>query len=280
VSSFPSSHERGRGDHGWVLFRELSPLVVAGIVIARSATAIVVEIGNMRVNGEIHALEVLGVNLDRLIVLPRLLGMLISVPLLTVVFCAAAFWGGYWAAELSGLLESNFKLARLRRRWTSPCSATCSCVPVLRLRDRNGLVPPRIRGESVVDGSAAAGDARRRGGPDALLHRGYRPLPRGAVDMTSVLSARGLTVGSEVQSTFATSHWRSLGRSGGRHGRWDEGSRPLLEMLAGLKRPEAGEIAWGDISSGVFDERPGSPAVTGRCGGCGSRWVLCRQAPP
>jgi phospholipid/cholesterol/gamma-HCH transport system permease protein len=39
--------------------------------------------------------------------------MLISVPLLTVTFCAAALWGGFWVAKLSGLLESNFVLSRL-----------------------------------------------------------------------------------------------------------------------------------------------------------------------
>jgi phospholipid/cholesterol/gamma-HCH transport system permease protein len=98
---------------GLVLFREVAPLAVALIVIARSATAIVVEIGNMRVSGELRALEILGINLDRLIVLPRLLGMLVSVPLLATCFCAAALWGGYFLARGSGLLETNFVLQRL-----------------------------------------------------------------------------------------------------------------------------------------------------------------------
>jgi len=98
---------------GLVLFRELAPLVVALIVIARSANAIVVEIGNMQVNGEIRALEILGINLERFIVLPRLIGVVTSVLLLSVSFCAAAYWGGFWLAEFSGYLESNFVLARL-----------------------------------------------------------------------------------------------------------------------------------------------------------------------
>jgi phospholipid/cholesterol/gamma-HCH transport system permease protein len=98
---------------GLVLFRELAPLVVALIVIARSANAIVVEIGNMRVNGEIRALEILGINLERYIVLPRLIGVVSSVLLLAVSFCAAAYWGGFWLATFSGYLESNFVLARL-----------------------------------------------------------------------------------------------------------------------------------------------------------------------
>ena len=98
---------------GFILFRELAPLVVVLIVIARSANAIVVEIGNMRVNGEIRALEVMGVNLERFIVLPRLIGVVTSVLLLAVSFCAAAYWGGFWLATFSGYIESNFVLARL-----------------------------------------------------------------------------------------------------------------------------------------------------------------------
>ena len=48
----------------------------------------------MAVAPALRALEILGINLDRLIVLPRLLGMLVSVPLLATCFCAAALWGG------------------------------------------------------------------------------------------------------------------------------------------------------------------------------------------
>jgi phospholipid/cholesterol/gamma-HCH transport system permease protein len=98
---------------GLVLFRELAPLVVALIVIARSANAIVVEVGNMRVNGEMRALEVMGINIERFIVLPRVIGVVTSVLLLAVSFCAAAYWGGFWMATFSGYLESNFVLARL-----------------------------------------------------------------------------------------------------------------------------------------------------------------------
>jgi phospholipid/cholesterol/gamma-HCH transport system permease protein len=100
---------------GLLIFRELAPICVALIVIARSANAIVVEIGNMRVNGELRALELLAINLDRFIVLPRLIGMVLSVTLLIVAFCVAAYFGGFWLARLSGLLESNFVQERLAR---------------------------------------------------------------------------------------------------------------------------------------------------------------------
>jgi phospholipid/cholesterol/gamma-HCH transport system permease protein len=105
---------------GLLVFREVAPIAVAFIVIARSATAIVVELGNMRVNGELRALEILGVNLDRFVVLPRILGMALSVPLLTTVFLAGSLWGGYGAAALSGLLPSSFILPRLSASLDGP----------------------------------------------------------------------------------------------------------------------------------------------------------------
>jgi phospholipid/cholesterol/gamma-HCH transport system permease protein len=102
-----------------VLFREITPMIVALLVIARSANAIVIELGNMRVNGEIRALEVIGVNLDRFIVLPRITAMAISVVILTVLFCACGLWGGFWTADAMQLLESNFILKSLLDNFSS-----------------------------------------------------------------------------------------------------------------------------------------------------------------
>ncbi len=101
------------GITGLVIFREMAPMVVALLVIARSANAVVVEIGNMRINGEVRALEILGINIDRLVVLPRIVAMAISVPLLTAVFVAGALWGGFFAGRVTGLLATNFILPRL-----------------------------------------------------------------------------------------------------------------------------------------------------------------------
>lgn len=103
-----------------VLFREITPMTVALIVIARSANAIVIEVGNMKVNGELRALEVLGINLDRYLLLPRILGMVVAMVLLTICFCASALWGGFWVAKISGLLESTFLLRSLERNLTLP----------------------------------------------------------------------------------------------------------------------------------------------------------------
>lgn len=101
-----------------LVFREIAPVVVALVIVARSANAIVIEIGNMKVNGELRALDVLGFNLDYFIVLPRILAMIVSVTTLTVCFCAAALWGGFWTADVLDLLESNFILVNLEKNFT------------------------------------------------------------------------------------------------------------------------------------------------------------------
>ena len=79
----------------WVVMRELAPLLTAIIVIARSGTAIAAELGTMKINGEIDAIEMLGIPSDRYLILPRIMGVTLSVVILTFYFvlssCAASF---------------------------------------------------------------------------------------------------------------------------------------------------------------------------------------------
>lgn len=144
---------------GLILFGEITPLTVALIVIARSANSTVVEIGNMKISGELHALEVLGINIDRYILLPRIIGMTVSVVLLTICFTAAALWGGFWLAEVSELLESNFLLESLQANFTRGMLGnivlrafcfglvigTVSCLHGLRVRASPTEVPQQAR---------------------------------------------------------------------------------------------------------------------------------------
>ncbi len=79
----------------WVVLRELAPLLTAIIVIARSGTAIAAELGSMKINGEIDAIEMLGIPADRYLILPRVMGVTLSVIILTFYFvlssCIASF---------------------------------------------------------------------------------------------------------------------------------------------------------------------------------------------
>lgn len=77
------------------LLRELGPLLVAGVVIARSGSAITAELGTMKVSEEVEALEVMAVHPIRFLALPRCLAMLIMLPLLTVLGNVVGMAGGW-----------------------------------------------------------------------------------------------------------------------------------------------------------------------------------------
>ncbi len=81
------------------IVRELGPLITAFIVVWRSGTAISTELGNMRVGKESTALEAMGINVTRFIVMPRLIGAIIAMICLTVYFDLVAVVGGFLVAK-------------------------------------------------------------------------------------------------------------------------------------------------------------------------------------
>jgi phospholipid/cholesterol/gamma-HCH transport system permease protein len=81
-----------------VVVRELGPLIAALLVLARVGTAHVIELGTARALGEIEALEALGIDPVHYIVVPRVIGMSISVFALTIYLILGALLSGYlWA---------------------------------------------------------------------------------------------------------------------------------------------------------------------------------------
>lgn len=82
----------------WVVIRELGPVFAAIIVIARSGTAMAAELGSMRVNNEVIALEAMGIDPRRYLVMPRVIGTAISVFVLTFYFEIITILGGYLLA--------------------------------------------------------------------------------------------------------------------------------------------------------------------------------------
>ncbi len=85
-----------------VIVRELGPLLVNFVVIGRSGTAIATELGNMNVSGEVRVLDALGLDPFTYLVLPRVLGVAISVFCLTVIFIMVSFISGYLSGVLMG----------------------------------------------------------------------------------------------------------------------------------------------------------------------------------
>jgi len=74
------------------MFRELGVLLTAIIVAGRSGSAFTAQIGTMQVNQEVDAMRTIGLNPIEWLVMPRIVALIISMPLL-------AFWG-----DMTGLL--------------------------------------------------------------------------------------------------------------------------------------------------------------------------------
>lgn len=81
-----------------VVVRELGPLLTALFVLARVGTANVVELGTARAQGEVEALEALGIDPVHYFVVPRVIGMAVGIFALTVYLILGALTSGYlWA---------------------------------------------------------------------------------------------------------------------------------------------------------------------------------------
>jgi phospholipid/cholesterol/gamma-HCH transport system permease protein len=78
------------------VLREIGGLITAIIVAGRSGSAFTAHIGTMRVNEEIDAMQTMGLNTVDNLVLPRILGLMIALPLLT------------FYADIMGLLGGAF----------------------------------------------------------------------------------------------------------------------------------------------------------------------------
>ena len=85
-----------------VVARELGPILINLIVIVRSGSAMTTELGVLKIDGGVSALEERGGDAFSHLVLPRVLGMAVSTFCLTVVFILVAFASGYLFAALTG----------------------------------------------------------------------------------------------------------------------------------------------------------------------------------
>ena len=75
------------------LLKELGPVVTALLFAGRAGTALASELGLMRAIDQLSAMEVMAVDPMRRVVVPRFLGGLIAMPLLTAIFIAVALFG-------------------------------------------------------------------------------------------------------------------------------------------------------------------------------------------
>jgi len=76
------------------VLRELAVLLTAIIVAGRSGSAFAAEIGAMKLNEEVDALHAIGVEPQEVLILPRVIGLVIALPLLTVIADGIGLTGG------------------------------------------------------------------------------------------------------------------------------------------------------------------------------------------
>lgn len=84
---------------GLSMLREFAPLITAIIVAGRSGSAYAAQIGTMNVTEEIDAMRTIGIEPLELLVLPKILALVIALPLLTVFADAMGILGGMMMAK-------------------------------------------------------------------------------------------------------------------------------------------------------------------------------------
>jgi len=96
-----------------LVIRELGPLMVGILVIIRSGTAMATEMASRKLSGELDALCASGIDPVQYLLLPRVLGGVVSMFSLVILFDAVALLGGFLVAWLRLPLSLPFFLGAL-----------------------------------------------------------------------------------------------------------------------------------------------------------------------
>lgn len=102
ILAFQSAHQLGRlGMEVYVadlvavsMTRELAPVITAIVVAGRSGSSVAAELSTMKIQEELDALKVMGLNPSAFLLAPRLLAMVITLPVLTVIADVVSIGGG------------------------------------------------------------------------------------------------------------------------------------------------------------------------------------------
>jgi phospholipid/cholesterol/gamma-HCH transport system permease protein len=100
---------------GILVLREVGVLIVCVMVAGRSGSAYTAELGSMKMREEIDALRTMGFDPVEVLVLPRVVALLIAVPMLTFLGSMAALYGAGLVCWLYGNMPPDIFLARLRQ---------------------------------------------------------------------------------------------------------------------------------------------------------------------
>jgi len=98
---------------GVAVIREFNIVITAVLLSGRSASAFAAELGSMKMNQEVDAMQVMGVDPFEALVLPRFIALLITIPLLTFVATLAGLLGGLMVTWSTLGLGPTFFLQRI-----------------------------------------------------------------------------------------------------------------------------------------------------------------------
>lgn len=97
-----------------ITLRELAVLLTAIMIAGRSGSAYTAELGSMKMSEEVDALRVMGLDPMEVLIVPRILALVIGLPLLTFLASMAGLLGGALTAALYGDITADVFLTRLQ----------------------------------------------------------------------------------------------------------------------------------------------------------------------
>jgi phospholipid/cholesterol/gamma-HCH transport system permease protein len=100
---------------GISIFRELAPVITAIVIAGRSGSAFTAQIGSMKITQEIDAMRTMGFEPFAFLVLPRIIALMITMPILIFVADIMAIFGGMIVANIDLSISPELFLDRLSR---------------------------------------------------------------------------------------------------------------------------------------------------------------------
>ncbi|CAN5282550.1 ABC transporter permease [soil metagenome] len=127
------------------ILREFGIVITAVLLAGRSASSFAAEIGSMKMQQEIDAMRVLGVDPFEGLVLPRFLALLFMTPLLTFLACLAGLFGGCLVLWMAVGLSPQFFLQRIidnvgiTQFWLGMAKAPVMAIAIAAIGCRQGM---------------------------------------------------------------------------------------------------------------------------------------------
>lgn len=131
---------------GVAVIREFNIVITAVLLAGRSASAFAAELGSMKMQQEVDAMQVMGVDPYEALVLPRFIALLLTIPLLTFVATLAGLLGGLMVTWTTLGLGPTFFLQRIvdnvgvTHFWVALSKAPVMAGVVASIGSRQGLL--------------------------------------------------------------------------------------------------------------------------------------------